>query len=129
MAVAISPTMRVMESARPRRGARVLGWLASVTFVIVMLAVPRITQDQRYHDFAGPRTPDVVSNVAFLLAAIAGFVALRHAAAGASPAVYTFFIGTFATCLGSTYYHLAPTDARLFLEDCLADDSEDVTHE
>jgi predicted membrane channel-forming protein YqfA (hemolysin III family) len=90
-----------------------MGAFAIATFVIVMLAVPRVTQNEHYHDFAGPRAPDVVSNVAFLLAAVAGFMALRHATAGASPAVYTFFIGTFATCLGSTYYHLSPDDARL----------------
>jgi hypothetical protein len=106
--------MRDMELAMiQRRTARAMGLFALVTFVIVMLAVPRITQDQRYHDFAGPRMPDVVSNAAFLLAALAGFVAIRRAGGGASPAVYTFFIGTFATSLGSTYYHLAPDDARL----------------
>jgi hypothetical protein len=106
--------MRAMELAMiQRRAARAMGLFAAATFVIVMLAVPRITQDQRYHDFAGPRAADVWSNVAFLVAAIAGFVALRRAGSSASPAVYTFFIGTLATSLGSTYYHLAPSDARL----------------
>jgi len=95
------------------RAAHAMGLFALVTFAIVMLAVPRITQDQRYHDFAGPRSCDVYSNGAFLLASLAGFVVLRQAKEGGSPAEYTFFLGTFATCLGSTYYHLAPDDARL----------------
>ena len=106
--------MRAMELAMiQRRAARAMGLFALVTFAIVMLAVPRINQDQRYHDFAGPRVADVWSNVAFLLAAIGGFAAVRNARAGVTPAVYTFFIGTFATFLGSTYYHLAPDDTRL----------------
>src|SRR5258708_3002339 len=96
-----SPRMRAMELAMiQRRAARAMGLFALVTFVVVMLAVPRVTQNQRYHDFAGPRTPDVVSNAAFLLAALAGFVAIRRADGSASPAVYTVFIGPLATCLG-----------------------------
>lgn len=99
------------------RAARAMGLFAVITFAVVMLAVPRIAQDQRYHDFAGPRLPVVVSNVAFLIGAIAGFVALwRVKSSGAgtvSAATYVFFLGTLATCFGSTYYHLAPSDARL----------------
>lgn len=97
------------------RAARAMGLFAVITFAIVMLTVPRIAQDQRYHDFAGPRPPVVVSNVAFLLGAIAGFVALRRVKGSGtvSAATYVFFLGTLATCFGSTYYHLAPNDARL----------------
>src|SRR5258708_9971739 len=109
-----SPTMRAMEFGMIQtRAARAMGLFALVTFAIVMLAIPRITQDQRYHDFAGPRSSDVYSNGAFLLASLAGFVVLRRAREGGSPAEYTFFLGPLATCLGSTWYHLAPNDARL----------------
>jgi hypothetical protein len=104
--------MRVMETAMIQtRAARAMGLFALATFVVVMLVVPPVAQDQRYHDFAGPRFAVVASNVAFLLAAVAGFAVIARVKS--SPAVVTFFAGTLATALGSTYYHLAPTDARL----------------
>jgi predicted membrane channel-forming protein YqfA (hemolysin III family) len=105
--------MRAMEFAMIQtRPARAMALFALLTFAIVMLAVPRITQDQRYHDFAGPRWPDVASNAAFLAAAVAGFAAMRTRRVR-DVATLMFFAGTFATFLGSTYYHLAPDDARL----------------
>ena len=49
--------MRAMELAMIQtRAARAMGLFAAATFVIVMLAVPRITQDQRYHDFQNLNT-------------------------------------------------------------------------
>jgi hypothetical protein len=97
---------------------------ALAAFVIVMLAVPRIAQDPRYHEFADqrtlaggiPNTLDVLSNGAFLAVSIAGMAALRLRERGTVTgvaALYVFFAGTFATFLGSTYYHLHPDDARL----------------
>lgn len=104
--------MRVMEAAMIQtRAARAMGLFALATFVVVMLVVPPFSQDQSYHDFAGPRMPVVASNVAFLLAALAGFAVIARVKS--SPAVITFFAGTLATALGSTYYHLAPNDDRL----------------
>ncbi len=95
------------------RAARAMGLFALVAFVAVMLALRPIPQDQRYHDFAGPRLPVVASNAAFLVAAMAGFFSLARVKAARSQAVVTFFLGTLATCFGSTYYHLWPNDARL----------------
>jgi hypothetical protein len=112
--------MRGMEPAMiRRRGGRAMALLALVTFVIVMVAVPPIAQDPRYHDFADhrmlvrgfPNTLNVVSNAAFLIVAIAGLIAAHRKSAGI--AAITFFLGTLATFLGSTWYHLAPSDARL----------------
>ena len=40
-------------------------------------------------------------------------MAKGFAAGTVSAATYVFFLGTLATCFGSTYYHLAPSDARL----------------
>ena len=93
--------------------------LALVTFVVVMVAVPPIAQDPRYHDFADrrtlvngiPNTLNVMSSAAFLAVAIAGLIVARQKAAGW--AAITFFLGTLATFLGSSWYPLAPSDARL----------------
>jgi hypothetical protein len=93
--------------------------LGIVIFVTVMVAVPRVTQDPRYHQFADqrtlvtgiPNTLNVVSNVAFLAVGIVGLAIVRRRAAGAAAA--TFFLGTLATFLGSSWYHLTPGDGRL----------------
>jgi predicted membrane channel-forming protein YqfA (hemolysin III family) len=106
--------MRIMEFAMIQtRAARAMGLFALLTFAAVMLALRPFLQDPRYHDFAGPRMPVVASNAAFLLAAMAGFFSLARVKAARSASVYAFFLGTLATCLGSTYYHLWPNDGRL----------------
>jgi hypothetical protein len=91
--------------------------IAALLFTLVMLFVPKIRQPQSYHDFADkrtliagiPNTLDVLSNVAFLIAAIVAVALIQRASIAAT----TFVIGTFATCAGSTFYHLHPNDARL----------------
>lgn len=84
-----------------------------------------IHQPDGYHDFADqsliwgvPHFCDVTSNLGFAIAAIWGWVSLaparahpglRHGWAG-----YRLFLaGLFLTALGSTFYHLAPDNARL----------------
>jgi len=84
-----------------------------------MVVVPRVKQDRRYHQFADrrtlvpgiPNTLNVVSNAAFLIVGVAGLIVAYRKAAGI--AAITFFLGTLSTFLGSTWYHLAPGDARL----------------
>ena len=84
-----------------------------------------IHQPDGYHEFADqslvwgvPHFCDVTSNVGFALVAFWGWLglarhkdsaALRHGWAG----YRLFLIGLFLTALGSTWYHLAPDNARL----------------
>lgn len=81
-----------------------------------------IAQLANYHGFADQRTllgianaGDVLSNLGFLLAALYGFTTLRHVRRDdpARLAYTVFFISLGATALGSTWYHLAPDNARL----------------
>jgi len=75
-------------------------------------------QDIRYHRFADtrswggiPNALNVVSNAGFL--AVAAAWLLQRGWRGARAAEATFFVGVFLTSIGSSYYHLAPDNARL----------------
>jgi hypothetical protein len=106
--------------------------LPGVTGLVIVIALflPRIPQPQSYHNFADarawlgiPRFGDVVSNVPFAIVGLWGLVFL----AGLSPAqmqqcfvdprerwpYYFVFLGLLLTAIGSSYYHLAPDNARL----------------
>lgn len=88
---------------------------AAALLLLVMVVLPPIHQSPTYHDFADkrtlvagiPNTLNVLSNALFI---VAGVLAAR---AGRQLAAIAFALGTFATCAGSTYYHLAPGDGRL----------------
>lgn len=95
----------------------------------LFLLVPPIAQDAAYHGFADsrrvagiPNGLDVLSNAPFALAGAAGLALLldrkRSARALSSPDErlpwIVFFLALVGTAFGSTYYHLAPDDARLF---------------
>ena len=92
--------------------------LASAALAVVALLffyfVPPIAQEQRYHVFADARTLlgipnfwNVVSNLGFAIAGLAGLGKLRGATAR------VLFAGVLLTCFGSAYYHWAPDDSRL----------------
>jgi hypothetical protein len=69
--------------------------------------------------FGIPNCMDVLSNLPFLIGGVWGFIALRHAQNMAAPlkaAARVFFIGLILTCLGSSYYHYAPTDFTLMID-------------
>jgi len=84
-----------------------------------------IHQPDGYHDFADqslvwgvPHFCDVTSNIGFALAAFWGWRGLvsqrSHPAVSHGWAGYRLFLfGLFFTALGSTWYHLAPDNARL----------------
>jgi hypothetical protein len=81
-----------------------------------------IAQLVNYHHFADQRAwlgiangGDVLSNLGFLLVAVYGFMALRRTRRDdpARLAYTVFFAAIGATALGSTWYHLAPDNARL----------------
>ncbi|MGI9481918.1 MAG: hypothetical protein ACR2OR_06130 [Hyphomicrobiales bacterium] len=87
--------------------------------------VEPIAQPLSYHRFADTRTflgivnfNDVASNMAFVIAGAIGLVFVhrsggRFAAAMKLPYLL-FFAGVFFVGFGSAYYHLEPSNARLF---------------
>jgi predicted membrane channel-forming protein YqfA (hemolysin III family) len=88
------------------------------------LAVPPIPQDPAYHAFADgrpmldiPNALNVLSNIPFLAAGWFGLLALRRCGPRMEPwrrrAYVALFAGTALTAIGSSYYHLAPDNARL----------------
>lgn len=94
-----------------KRVAVAVGILGVVAFLVL---APPITQEQAYHSFADQRTIlgipnfwNVASNLAFVVAGIAGWFMVRGLAAS------LLALGVFLTCFGSSYYHLSPDDARL----------------
>jgi len=90
------------------------------------LLIPAAPQPLGYHAFADRRTLlgvanalDVLSNLGFLLAGLAGlWIALTPRTVfehGFERAPYlVFFTGVTLTALGSGWYHLAPDNERLF---------------
>jgi hypothetical protein len=103
-------------------------WLLALTVACVLAAVlwPAMPQPLNYHNFADrrelltiPNLFDVVSNIGFLVAGIAGLVtAFRRETVFASNAErwpYAIcFLGMLLTAFGSGFYHLAPDNERLF---------------
>lgn len=91
------------------------------TLVVILMREP-IAQPQAYHDFADkralfgiPNFGDVASNLAFLIAAIAGLaVCFRRDLGRQQSAWVVAFSGIALVSIGSGYYHLNPTDATLF---------------
>src|SRR5581483_12395441 len=86
-----------------------------------IMALGPIAQDPHYHAFADTRAVfgisnffNVVSNVPFLIVGIAGMVLCRRDRDRGASTAWTIFFGAVAlVCLGSSYYHLAPTSATL----------------
>jgi hypothetical protein len=103
-------------------------WLIALTALCIAAAfvVPAIPQPPAYHQFADRRSAfgvanflDVASNVGFLIAGIGGLVVVfsgraRFEFANERWPWAVFFLGILLTAFGSSYYHLAPDNARLF---------------
>ncbi len=103
-----------------------LGLLIVVVFIVGML--DPIPQDPNYHLFADRRSflgianfNDVVSNIGFALVGTLGLLVVaggrhREIFAGSPDArpYLIFFLGIALISLGSVYYHLAPSNERLF---------------
>jgi hypothetical protein len=100
---------------------RALPVLAISGLVLAGLAHGPIGQLANYHDFADhtvlfgiPHACDVLSNLGFALVALWGLHRLGHQPPGHGDAGYRLFLfGLLLTAFGSTYYHLAPDNARL----------------
>lgn len=99
----------------------------AVTALLVAAALFHgpIAQPFGYHDFADrkvvfgiPHFADVISNLGFAVVAVWGWIKLaparRHPDIQSGWAGYRLFlIGLLLTALGSSWYHLAPDNARL----------------
>lgn len=91
----------------------------------LLLAHGPIAQLPHYHDFADqssfmglPHAADVLSNIGFAIVGLWGWLRLRpmadHPAIGSGRVGYQLFLaGLMLTAMGSTFYHLAPDNARL----------------
>lgn len=106
------------------RSAKILVILAPVVAGgLAMFFVPPIAQDQAYHEFADarpwlgiPNFGDVVSNLPFLLAGLAGLALLPRFQLLDPRERWLWgvhFAAHFLTGLGSIWYHASPDDAHL----------------
>jgi hypothetical protein len=100
--------------------------------LLAFLFVPSTPQDPRYHDFADQRTMlgipnalNVLSNVGFVIVGLIGLCCgggrfARHVGRSgrrhADAITLTFFAGMLATGIGSSIYHLNPSDATLVVD-------------
>ncbi|ABF43051.1 conserved hypothetical protein [Candidatus Koribacter versatilis Ellin345] len=90
-----------------------------------VMLVPRVAQPAWYHDFADkrgllgiPNFGDVASNIPFAILGVLGLVFLlqhreRFVDRREQWPYLAVFVGLVLTCVGSSYYHLAPDNARL----------------
>ena len=103
-------------------------WLLAFTALCVAAAffVPAIPQPPGYHQFADQRSAfgvanffDVASNAGFLIAGLTGLFIVwsgraRFEFARERWPWTVLFLGLLLTAFGSSYYHLAPDNERLF---------------
>jgi hypothetical protein len=103
-------------------------FLVGMTLLAIALALflPAMPQPLAYHDFADKRQAygienflDVVSNLAFTLAGVAGLMlVLRPRTCFETPGerwpYLVFAVGVLLTGAGSCYYHLEPNNETLF---------------
>lgn len=122
---AYSRPIFAVRPAAPARRLRALLLGFAVLLLIAAVVLPAMEQPASYHAFADqrvlagiPHAADVLSNLGFALAALAGAWLLRgldrarvDGAARALAAL--FFTGLACTALGSAWYHWAPADAGL----------------
>jgi hypothetical protein len=117
-------TLRLRCAATPWLAPAALSLLA----ICAMLAHGPIAQLENYHAFADQRTllgiahgADVLSNLGFALVGLAGLLGVGRIQAGVAArpgrAGYTLFFGALVlTAFGSSWYHLAPDNARLVFD-------------
>jgi hypothetical protein len=111
------------------RKASALLLAVAVIVAVIALLLPPIPQPQAYHHFADqrgwlgiPNFGDVVSNLPFAIVGIWGLIFMldpqardphRFSDPHARWPYTIMFAGLLLTAAGSTYYHLAPDNARL----------------
>jgi dsRNA-gated channel SID-1 len=110
----------------PRSNAPLLLIFVAVAVAFVALLFPAIPQPLSYHNFADhrswlgvPNFGDVISNVPFAIVGVWGVIFLFRPRGRnfADPRERWLYVVMFAalilTAFGSSYYHLAPDNARL----------------
>lgn len=108
------------DADRARRRAAIVAVTLVVLGLIAIFTRPPIAQPPEYHDFVDtrpllgvPNGGDVLSNLGFLLAGVAGLQACMRRRFAARPQYLVFFLGIALTAFGSGWYHLAPDNDRL----------------
>ncbi|HEY0137412.1 MAG TPA: hypothetical protein VGB85_25185, partial [Nannocystis sp.] len=88
------------RAAAARRRAAIVALVLVGLGVLVIAAQPPIRQPQDYHDFADhrallgvPNGGDVLSNVGFVIAGLAGLLACARRSFAARPQYLVFFAG------------------------------------
>lgn len=88
--------------------------------LVASALAPRVAQDLAYHQFADtrpllgiPNSLNVLSNLPFAIAGVAGLLAVMRLRSWERAAYATLFIGTTLTAFGSAYYHFAPDNWTL----------------
>ena len=118
------------STATTAKGSHRAEWALYASYAALLLlacAGPMVPQAVHYHDFADQRAwgglhnaMDVLSNLPFLVIGLLGcWLAVWRApkavqASGARPWLALVFGGLVMTAIGSSYYHLAPSDWRVF---------------
>lgn len=107
------------------RSSQRLPTVITIALIGAALIHGPIAQPSHYHDFADQATrfgvahfADVASNLGFVLVALWGYASLAPLRAGYALAhgwggYRLFLLGLLLTGIGSSYYHLAPDNARL----------------
>src|SRR5262245_53708456 len=96
-------------------------FLIAAAPLLILLYLPPIHQDARYHEFADrrcflgvPNFADVVSNAPFLIIGLAGIMlSARGRLTGYSICWFTFFLGVSLVGIGSGHYHRHPNNDSL----------------
>ena len=102
--------------------------VAAFTIVCILAALfwPAMPQPLDYHAFVDrralfgiPNFGDVASNIGFVVPGLIGLVVALHPRTAFENPVeripyVVFFVGMLLTSVGSSYYHLAPDNERLF---------------
>lgn len=115
-----APKTRGGGLGRPSVRVATVGVALATALIAVFLAGPRLhaLTNQAYadtHSFLGvPNVLNVVSNLAFLLVGVAGLALCADRRSPRPVASWAaFYAGLVLTSLGSTWYHLAPSDATI----------------
>src|SRR5262245_60467842 len=95
--------------------------LVAAAPLLILLCLPPIHQDARYHEFADrrpflgmPNFADLVSNAPLLIVGLAGIIlGARGRLTGYSICWFTFFLGVSLVSVGSGYYHWHPNNDSL----------------
>jgi hypothetical protein len=111
-----------------RAGMNRTGYIAAFTALCLIAAVfwPAMPQPLSYHEFVDRRAffgvanfLDAASNIGFVIPGVIGLIVTLGSRTAFSTDVervpyVIFFLGMLLTSVGSSYYHLAPDNGRLF---------------